>query len=130
MECEPLLNGNPQFILLVGVLTAILTLVLLTNRLVDLYYQKLKDKPEAKENAKVHIGHLSRITVTQLGVAVLLVVRILLSGFHKQYFWFDVSIVALVVITLVYWTGLHILYFRMWYGYRKLYCPKKSKDNQ
>ena len=126
MENNILLDGNPQFILLVVVVTTILTLVLLTNRLVDrLHHDKVKNDRKALDNTKIHIIHLSRITVLQLGVAGLILVRILFSTWYKA-LWFDVGIIAIFLFLSGYWTLIHTIYFGDWYSFKKWYCFRRQ----
>lgn len=127
MENNILLDNNAQFILLVGVVTSLLTLALLTNRLVDLTHKyRVKTNPNALAKIKRHIEHLSTITVIQLGVAGLILVRILLSPWCTNLFWFDWAIIAILLLMSIYWTWVHTLYFKDKYYFKKWYFWKKA----
>lgn len=121
MENCSLLGGSNQFTLLVGVLAAVLTLAILTNRLVDkIHKYKVKSNWEALRNAKRNIMHLSRVTVFQLSIAAAISLRIFLTTLFKQsaFWWFDQAIIAILIVTFIYWIWIHTLYFRKWYNWR------------
>jgi len=119
MENCSLLGGSNQFTLLVGILAAVLTLGILTNRLIDLFHQQLKSKPKAQGKAGRHIKHLSRVTVVQLSIAAAISLRIFLTTrLSQSSFWlFDRIIIVILIVTFIYWIWIHTIYFRQWYNW-------------
>lgn len=120
MENNILLDGNAQFILLVGVITTLLTLVLLTTRLLDRRHADwVRNDREKLKTAGKHIVYLSWLTRLQLIVAGIILVRILVSPWCTNLFWFDWVIIAILFFVFVGWICVHEDYFRRWYRFKE-----------
>jgi len=129
MENCSLLGGSNQFTLLVGVLAAVLTLGILTTRLVDLFHQQLKCKPKAQGKAGRYLKHLSRVTLVQLSIAAAISLRIFLTAWLSQstFWWFDPTIIGILTGTFIYWIWIHIISFGEWYNWKSPRVKPRSE---
>lgn len=118
-----LFQDPAPFILLAVSVTAILTLVVLTNRLLDIR-QNIKSekqkfgisqgKQRTLSRVCKYIVHLSTLTLFHLIVAMALTLRIILERFNIECLAFDVSIAAFLALLIAYWVGIFLWYFKRW----------------
>lgn len=104
---KPILDGPPQFILLLGLLATGLTLSLLANGLL----RRIADnKADAKEITAC--DWLLAIVFMQLAIAVVLCVRILLSAFNISSPNLDFILVWSFLVTLCVWGFVFIVSYQ------------------
>ena len=109
-SADSLLHGPPQFVLLVALLATTLTLLIMSNRLLDRLLKLSEPGSRSRrERHKLILQNeesLARITATvflQFCVAILLTVRISLSALAVEDHYFDLIIVLAFTVTILCW---------------------------